>query len=122
MTSLKTLILYLNLALYSDFVQLFSNDLCGDQGLTTIGSKEECIKAAKLFIDAQHELTFATETDKEYPRGCYEYFENSEPDYDYGDDDYEDDEFIVYFNYHQGGPRNELAEPLCIWQRSKFSL
>ena len=73
-------------------------------------------------MDTHHELTFATETDSEYPSGCYKYYENWETDYDYGDYDYEDNEFIVHFNYHQGGPRNELAEPLCIWQKSKFRL
>ena len=110
------------MALYSDFVQLFGNDICGDQGLTTIDSEEECIKAAKFFIDTQHELTFATETDKEYPSGCYKYYDDSEPDYDYGDYDYEDNEFIVHFNYHHGGPRNQDSEPLCKLLRSKFSL
>ena len=81
------------------------NELCRDQGLATIDNKDECLKAAQCLVYPEEKLYFETETDSNYPSGCYRSY----------DEPPADDEFVVFFNYHQGGSRDAYSAPLCIW-------
>ena len=99
------MMVHLNLNLYSGtlYQGLFKNDLCGDEGLTTIGTEDECLKAAnELCYPYPPNIVFNVETDSKYPSGCYEY----EPD--------QYQPCKVWFNHHRTGSRDHKAGPMCI--------
>ena len=90
------------MALYSGIVQVAGDELCEDHGFTTIGSKDQCQRAAQWLADT-HELYFTmlTMRSSKYPFGCFHYVR--QPGW-----------LVAYFNYHPAHRRKSNAEPICI--------
>ena len=74
-----------------------TNTLCEKDGVDTLEECKEAVDTIKLNIPKAH--FYSTETDSEYPKGCYLYVA--------------DEVGSVFFNQHVTGSKHSGARPIC---------